>query len=222
MTRKIFVMAAGSAVALLCSVGLLIAQTQVQTKSFAAAPGDTVVVQNDFGRVRIRGVDSSEVLARLEMVSSGKIQPDFLVATQKNGREIYLYSFFSGQSQEAVNLEIQAPRFLNVVVWGANPEIEIQGIQGSVRVQNITGNITLYDLSSSVSASSDRGDIAYHAGTQPRGDVRIESTNGNIRCDWQITSICGHGCAPVALSPGTRNPKSAEPGSKSSLVRLAR
>lgn len=160
-----------------------VAENQIQSKSFAAAPGDTIVIQSDFGRIRISAADVPEVQARIEQVSSDKIQPDFQVAMQKNGREIYFYSFFSGQSQESVNLDIQAPRFMNVVVWGANPQIDIQGLQGSVRIQNITGNISLDNLTASVSVASDRGDIVYRANAQPRGDVRLESTGGNIRCE---------------------------------------
>ncbi len=181
---RIVVICAWVWAALVSSAGFLAAgESQIQTKSFAASPGDTIVVQSDFGRIRIRGGDIAEVQARIELVSSEKQQPEFQVASQKNGHEIYFYSFFSGQSQESVNFDIQAPRFMNVVVWGANPEVEVLSLQGSVRVQNISGNISLGDLASSVAVASDRGDILYRANAQPHGDVRLESTSGSIRCE---------------------------------------
>jgi len=176
-------MALATVSALGIAANITVAENQIQSKSFAASSGDTIVIASDFGRVHISGADVPEVQARIEQVSSDKIQPDFQVASQKNGREIYFYSFFSGQAQESVNFDIQAPRFINVVVWGANPQVNIEGVQGSVRVQNITGNISLDNLTASVSVASDRGDIFYRANTQPRGDVRLESTSGNIRCE---------------------------------------
>ena len=183
MLRKILVIAAGMISALGFAAGFAAAENQIQSKSFDATPGDTIVVQSDFGRVRIRAADASDVQARIELVSSEKLQPDFQVASQKNGREIYFYSFFSGQAQESVNFDIQAPRFMNVVVWGANPQVDVQGLQGSVRVENISGNISLDDLTASVTAVSARGDVFYHANAQPRGDVRLESSSGSIRCE---------------------------------------
>jgi Ca-activated chloride channel homolog len=158
------------------------ADTQDLTKSFAASPGDTLVVLNDFGRVRIRTTDSGDVQMRIQMVSAGKFSPEFQVASQKSGREIYIYAFFSGQSQETVNLEIQVPRFINAVIWGANPEVDLQGVAGTVRVQTISGTVTLEDATSSVVVVSDRGDIVYRANVQPQGDIRLESTSGNVNC----------------------------------------
>jgi hypothetical protein len=160
----------------------VLADTQNQTKSFPASSGDTLVVLNDFGKVRIRGTDAAEVQAGIQMVSAGKFAPEFQVAAQKAGHEIYIYCFYSGQPQEAMNLEVQVPRFLNLVIWGANPEIDIQGIAGTVRIQSISGKITLQDSTSSTIAVSDRGDIVYRTNIQPQGDIRLESTSGNIQC----------------------------------------
>jgi VWFA-related protein len=140
-------------------------------------------VQNDSGRVRIRAWDASEVQAQIQTVSSGKLQPSFEVTAQKSGREIYLYSFFSGQFQEWVNLDVQVPRFLNVVVWGANPEIDLRGLAGSVRVENISGTISVDDVTSPLTVVSDRGDIVYRAEAQPQGDVHLESTTGDVLCE---------------------------------------
>lgn len=158
----------------------LYAQTRVRNESFPASPGDSLVIQDDAGRVRIRTWDASEVQARIELNSPGKPEQGFDEAAQKSGREIFLYSFFTGHALESVNLDIRAPKFINVIVWGANPEVELEGVEGSVRVQNIGGTISVSDSTSSVTLTSMRGDIVYRAGVQPRGDVRLESTSGDV------------------------------------------
>jgi Ca-activated chloride channel homolog len=178
--RKVVLSAAALVIALGPIAAYVAADNQVETKSIAATPGDTLVVQSDFGKIRIQASGVSEVQARIEKVAGGKIASEFQVAAQKSGREIYLYSFFSGQPQESVNFDIQAPRFLNVVIWGANPQVEVQGLDGSVRVQNISGSIAVEDLTSSVTVATDRGNIRYRANVQPRGDVHLETTNGNV------------------------------------------
>jgi Ca-activated chloride channel homolog len=179
-------------VATLAFSTILPGQPQPEAKSFPASPGDTLVVQDDFGRVQVRVSDVADVQARIQMVSPGAPNADFQVASQKAGREIYIYAFFSGRGQEAVNLDIQVPKFLNVVVWGANPEVEARGIQGSLRIQNISGAITVEDPASSVTAVSDRGDILFRAHAQPHGDIRLETTSGTIRGEvWNNLNLRG-------------------------------
>jgi VWFA-related protein len=105
------------------------------------------------------------------------------VVAQKSGSRIFIYCFFSGLGGESVDLEIRVPRMLNLAIWGANPEINLRGIEGFVRAQNFTGVITAEDLASSVSLISDSGDISYRTSAQPRGDARLETSSGNIFCD---------------------------------------
>ena len=72
---------------------------------------------------------------------------------------------------------------MNVIVWGANPAVELNKIQGYVRAHTLTGLITAEDLTSSVSLVSDSGDIVFRSRLQPEKDVRMESTYGRIRCE---------------------------------------
>ncbi len=159
-------------------------QSPIESKSFSALPGDSLVIQNDYGRVQIAAWDSSLVDARIlrnPPAQAGK--ESVRVVTQKSGNKIFVYAFFSGSGGESVDLEIRIPRFLNVVIWGANPELDLRGIQGFVRAQTFTGGITAEDLVSSVSLISDSGDIFYRSITQPRGDARLETSSGHIRCE---------------------------------------
>ncbi len=159
----------------------------VETKSFPAQPGDTLVIQNDYGRVQVRASSGAQVeaTARATLASGGT--EHVRLASQKAGDRIFLYSFFGDTPGESVDLEVQAPRFVNVMISGANPEVVVQGMDGYVRVSSMTGQITAEDLTSSVSLISDRGDIVYHLRTQPSGDARIETAHGQVGCELAPT-----------------------------------
>ncbi len=155
-----------------------------ETKSFAAQPGDTLAINSDFGKILIRGGDSSNIEIKSQKNESRQAQKGAIeVASQRSGSTIFVYSFFSGNPGESVDFDIRVPKFVNVVIWGTNPEVDIAGIRGFVRVQDLTGHITAEDLFSSASLTTDRGNISYRANAQPEGDVRLESTAGNVRCE---------------------------------------
>ncbi len=159
-------------------------QAAVEEKSFSAQPGDTLVVQNDYGQIQIVGWDSIAVSVRIQRNSSGRAGKEGTrVVAQKSGSKIFVYCFFSGTGGESVDLEMRVPKFLNVVIWGANPDLDLRGLQGFVHAQTFTGGISAEDLVSSVSLISDSGDISYRTIVQPAGDMRLETNSGNIRCD---------------------------------------
>ncbi len=154
---------------------------QAESKSFMAQPGDTLVVQNDYGKILVNAWESS--LLEVQIRKNPADKAGIRVATQKSGSRVFIYAFFSGSGEESVDLEIKAPSFMNAVISGANPEIEIHGLQGFVRTQTFTGSISTEDLAGSVSLVSDSGDIVFRSIVQPRGDARLESNSGTVRCD---------------------------------------
>jgi len=130
------------------------------------------------------GWDSIAVNARIQRNPPGQAGKEGTrIVAQKSGNKIFIYCFFSGTGGESVDLEIRVPKFLNVVIWGANPDLDLRGLQGFVRAQTFTGGISAEDLVSSVSLITDTGDISYRTVAQPAGDARLETNSGNIRCD---------------------------------------
>ena len=154
-----------------------------ETKTFPARPGDRIVVQNDHGRVRIRGSSASEVTVTTSSTLAPGSADHAVVAAQKAGDEILLQSLLRNARAECVNFEVSVPRFMNVVVSGADPEVMVQDIDGYVRVNSLTGPITAEELTSSVSLMSDRGAVVHRLHTQPSGDTRIETVRGRISCE---------------------------------------
>ena len=163
---------------------LLGASASSETQSFSTASGDTLIIQSNYGRVLVRGASDSQLQARIRKIASTEERLDKIqVVSKKKGDKIFIYSFFQDHRSESVYLEIHAPRYMNVIVWGANPAVELNKIQGYVRAHTLTGLITAEDLTSSVSLVSDSGDIVFRSRLQPEKDVRMESTYGRIRCE---------------------------------------
>lgn len=153
----------------------------VETRSFEVQPGDTLVVRNDFGSVRVVPWHQPRLEARI--TRSDEAAGSIDVAARKEGDKIYIYAFFQESSPGRVDLEVQAPSFINVTIWGANPEVELSGIAGLVRVQTFTGTIAAENLTSSAALTTESGDIWLRARIQPLADIRLESVSGNILCE---------------------------------------
>jgi VWFA-related protein len=166
------------------TVAFLPGQAGVETKSFPVQPGDTLSINNDFGSIRIRPWDGAGLQVSIQKSNAGaagKPSPD--LAFRKSGTTQFLNVTFSGAPGESVDLDVLAPKFLNVTISGAGPAVDIAGIQGIVRVQDSTGRILAENLTSTASLSTESGDIRFKSDVQPQGDVRLETTSGNISCD---------------------------------------
>ncbi len=159
-------------------------EERTEAKSYTARPGDTLVINNDFGRIRVRPCNGAVLELRIRKVVADPAQKGFPeVLVQKTGAVISVNSSFTGAPGEAVDFEVSAPGFLNVTISGANPEVDIAGIQGLVDVKDLSGRVVVENLSAATALSTGGGDIVYRASTQPRGDVRLESVSGSINCE---------------------------------------
>jgi len=157
------------------------AQTGVETKSIPVKQGDTLVINNDYGSVRIRSARITVLEVQIQKRNRGTAQASALkIDFQRNADTVYFSTLVSGFPGGAVDFDIKAPEFMNVKISGANPNIDIGGIHGNVRIEDRTGMVLAEDLTSSVSLTTEKGDVVYRAIRQPEGDVRIESASGNI------------------------------------------
>ena len=155
-----------------------------EERLFAATPGDTLVIQNDYGRIRVSSASGQQVkvVIRKIAVSDDRLEK-VVVLAQKVSQKIFLTTFYDDYQAESVYLDIEAPPFINVAIWGAHPAVEISGVTGYVRVLTLTGLITAQDLTSSVSLTTESGSIVFRAHQQPARDIRLESIHGEVRCE---------------------------------------
>ncbi len=173
-----------SALLVCLPLGATQAGQEREERLFAAIPGDTVVIQNDYGRIRISPASGQQmkVTIRKIAVSDDRLE-NVVVLAQKVSQKIFLSTFYYDYQAESVYLDIEAPPFVNVAICGANPAVEISGIHGYVRVFTQTGLITAADLTSSVSLMTESGSIVFRSRRQPEKDIRLESIHGEVRCE---------------------------------------
>ncbi len=156
----------------------------VEVRRFPVSPGDTLLIQIDYGRVNVHPRPSGEMEAHLtKQAKTAQQFENIEVLGQKQGNKIYLNAFFYSYQGESVFAEVWAPPDLNIVVWGANPDVQIAGMSGYVRIHSLTGAITADDLTASTSLMTDSGDIVYRARKQPGSDVHMESVTGSVLCE---------------------------------------
>ena len=170
---------------LVCSpLSAVQAGQDLEERLFAAIPGDTLVIQNDYGRIRISPASGQQVKVTIRKiaVSDDRLE-NVVVLAQKASQKIFLSTFYYDYQAESVYLDIETPPFVNVAIWGANPAVEISGIQGYVHVFTQTGLITATDLTSSVSLTTESGSIVFRSRRQPEKDIRLESIHGDVRCE---------------------------------------
>jgi hypothetical protein len=205
MAKKLLALA--FAICLQWSTGAsLPAQTGVETRSVPVKRGDTLVINNDHGSIRIRSAQITTMEVKIWRKTRSTMQASSLkVDFQRNSDTISFRSFFTGFPGEAVDFDIKAPEFMNVKIAGANPNIDIGGIHGYVRIENRAGMVLAEDLTSSVSLLTEKGDVIYRANLQPEGDVRIESTF-TFR---EYPPGGAEGCWTPPVAPGAR---AASPG----------
>lgn len=159
-------------------------QGAFETKSFTVQPGDTLSINNDFGKIRIRAWDGAGLQVAVRKSGAhpdGKNSPD--IGFRKSGTTLFISTSFAGTTTDSVDLEVFGPKYINVTVSGASPTVDIAGIQGIVRVQDSTGSIVAENLTSTSSLTTDSGDIRFKSDVQPQGDARLESASGNINCE---------------------------------------
>ena len=149
----------------------------------SVAAGGTLQVHNDFGRTFIRGWDGDRVKLRFRKLASDPNRLDKIALETREGpKQTQISVRFDDHVSESAYLEIHAPRSLGILVWGTHSAIELHGLEGPVQAWTLSGLLTSEDVTSSVSLRTQSGDILFRTGTQPRGDIRLESFGGKITC----------------------------------------
>jgi VWFA-related protein len=145
--------------------------------------GETLVVENDFGRIRVLAWEHPRLESRIRIIAAeAERLQNVTVACATSQRTHFVRVGYFDYSAESVYLDILLPSRAHLVVWGANPAVEVTGLGGQVRVQTLTGRITAENLTGSVSLQTQDGSVVFRAGLQPESDIHLGSVNGEIRC----------------------------------------
>lgn len=154
-----------------------------ELRVFDVSPGDTLVIENAYGRVRIQAWQKDQVEIRVRSVANDpKKLTDIGLVTQQVGSRIFIQSYFFDYDSESVQFDLSVPSYMSALVSGANTAVEVEGIDGNLRVQTLTGFVVLRNIGGGVNAFSQEGSIDYAALRQPSEDVYLETWTGRIEC----------------------------------------
>ncbi|HSR69776.1 MAG TPA: VWA domain-containing protein [Acidobacteriota bacterium] len=157
---------------------------RTETRVFPLSAGELVVVENDYGSIKVRGADVTQAQVRLKRkVSREERLREVELITAKAADRLFLKSFFFDYQGESVEFDIEVPHGVRVVVWGANPQVEVEELDDYVRVQTMTGDVLASNLTGSVSLLSESGDIDLRLRRQPAKDLRLESVRGRVKVE---------------------------------------
>jgi hypothetical protein len=175
----------------------LIAREQWRETSTVSAAGITTLrVDNDSGRVVVRGGDTEEITVAAEL-SRGLFGLDESVETRSDELRVDADCPVLGEWCW-VNYEITVPRGIDVVISTDNGRAVVSDVAGAVDIETDNGRVELAAVSGSVRARGDNGPIvgtdlrsaAVDAGTQngsidlaftdPPESVIASTSNGSI------------------------------------------
>lgn len=177
-------------------------------RSFELEPGAAtrLVVDNVFGRIRVRAHDAHRIDLRLEKTVRGR-SPDLLerarrevslAVTERPGLvDLYVDTPFrdpltrewSGSSRGwrdsgyrvIYDFELAVPRRIELDVKTVDGgDLRVAGVGGPFEVRNVNGGIEMLEVSGPGSAETVNGPVRVTFDSNPEGDSRFVTVNGDV------------------------------------------
>ena len=171
-------------------------------RTFAVAPGGSLIVDADGATVRVAGNDSNQVVVHMLIRASDEYLADTTLDAVQKGSDVTVtmrrskrgwFSWGSGSSRQ--DIEVTVPRRFEVDVRTSGGSVELRDTEGvtslktsggDISAKNLTGSAVLRTSGGSVRADSIRGDV--DAGTSG-GDVRLLRIDGKVRAKTSGGSV---------------------------------
>lgn len=192
---------------LLISVNLLGAQKIVKKTIISHDVTSIQIDAKNCFEIRTATSESNEI--RIEAIIDGEYRNDLILKLREKGTSILVSAGFapnfkgfndklSAHKVISIALQITAPQLRNVQVDGTNCNVIAKGIYEQLNITLNDGSCTLKDVSASVTATTQSGDINVHSkgaeisatskfGTVKRNDIKpgknhfvLRTTTGNI------------------------------------------
>ncbi|MGN6184890.1 MAG: hypothetical protein ACTHQM_14690 [Thermoanaerobaculia bacterium] len=175
-------------------VSTLAAEAAVQKtfrsrQKFNVAAGGTFVLDNATGNVQITGTDKAATEAVVtrtivgedaDAVEEGRRNTKYLIGGDE--KTCVARTVITGRTKKweaNVVWQVNVPRNVAVRIVSRTSEIIVRDVLGNIYVQNVNGTVVLENVNAGAVVESANGSIIYNT-TQPHGDARLTSINGNI------------------------------------------
>lgn len=163
-----------------------------QTLSFEK--GGNLSLDNDSGRIEIRGWDNDEIdinadrllprpyRPKFRVARMGSEIPDIVVNEYRNGVRIYTEWNENSERRGRVDYSLTVPRFVHLEsITQGSGDIFISSVYGSAHVEAGTGDILIENYSGSLYARTETGKVEIHLyDLRDEDKIRIESGQGDI------------------------------------------
>jgi DUF4097 and DUF4098 domain-containing protein YvlB len=180
---------------ILLAAGSVNAAERRLDRTFAVAPGGTLIVDADSATVKVSGNDANQVIVRMsargteENLASMKFDAvqnaDGVTLTLRRQRKGSWFNWGPWYGEQQV--EVTVPRRYGINVRTGGGSVELRDTSGSatlrtsggdITVKNVNGNLELRTSGGGILADTIRGDV--DADTSG-GDVRLLQVDGKIR-----------------------------------------
>ena len=201
----------GIAILLLALTGMATAQEKKEDrieKQFAYQPGQTIVVDNVFGGVTVKGHDGNTVELRVlrsttarnaEMLARAEEQVIMDITEEPDLLEFYVDGPFRHQDGRShknnyrerdykviMDFELRVPREAAIRIETVmDGDISIQDVKGNFEVRHVKGDIIMEGIQGSGEAYAVNGDVRLDFEKNPQGDCRFGALNGEVRMRFQ-------------------------------------
>ena len=167
-----------TALGLVALVALATTTAAAEKKEFRynVTPGATVTVINDYGPVRVRAAQATQVVIAA-MPASSSVEVD----SAQHGNRIETRTHFlrrAGETDGAVAYDIQVPADANLVIRSATGPVQVQGINSDVAVDSDTGKVEVRDSNGHVRVRTVGGAITL--ASLKDGFVEATSVGGQV------------------------------------------
>lgn len=180
-------------------------KTEVIEKSYAYRPGQTVVVDNVYGSITVKGHDREVVKLKVhrrstarndEMMRQSEKHVMLDITNDADLIEFYVDGPFRRQEDRThrksrynerdykiiFDFELCVPRKATLQIKTVmEGDIAIHGIMGDYEVGHVNGSIDMTGLKGSGEAYSVNGDVHLDFDANPRADCRFGALNGEVR-----------------------------------------
>jgi DUF4097 and DUF4098 domain-containing protein YvlB len=163
-------------------------------RTFAVAPGGSLIVDADGAEVRVSGTDGDQVIVHMVANGSDESLANTTLEANQKGNDVSVtmkrtkrgwFSWGNGNNNEEI--QVTVPRRYAIDVSTSGGGIQLRDTSGAVSLhtsggditaKNVSGNLELRTSGGSIQADTIRGDV--DAGTSG-GEVRLLHVDGKIR-----------------------------------------
>ncbi|MGB8467594.1 MAG: hypothetical protein WCE21_01195 [Candidatus Babeliales bacterium] len=156
---------------------------EVITHELAAAPGDSLLIQQLSGDITIEGWSSPRILIEALKTGNDEALKNTQVSCKKQGTKNILKTSCTNHTTEAwVDYTIRVPFGLHLQIEGAEGAVTVKNVSGTQQINWEVGNMSIHDAANCLTLKTNNGSIQASFATVPANtSVQIDA-QGTIEC----------------------------------------